>query len=149
MMHVLGPTLALAVMLPASVQAHSSWASGTYVYADLCTEPATGGLAGRRSTVRRSPNGDGLVYEAASGSLVTPMRADEVSIDDGTKAIAFSIEGATGHIRFHGIAGPDGLAGTLTDEAGEHPLRLRRALRSRAHEACRADPIEPETAVPH
>ena len=149
MMRVLAPMLALAVTLPVAVQARSSWASGTYVYTDLCTEQATGGLAGRRITVQRSPTGDGLVYEAASGSLVTPMRADEVSIDDGTKAVAFSIDGATGHIRFHGIAGPDGLAGILSDEAGDHPLHLKRVLRTREHEACRADAGESETTASH
>jgi len=143
------PMLALAVLLPAAVQARPSWISGTYVYADLCTQPQTGGLAGRRITLRRSPNGDDLVFETASGTAATALRAGEVGIDDATKQVAFSVDTDSGPVRFRGTAAVDGLAGTLSDQTGEHPLNLRRVLRSRAHEACRPAQGSPGTATSH
>jgi hypothetical protein len=120
-------------MLAGPSQARPGWVSGTWIYADLCTMPEDGSQAGRRITLKRSPNGDGLVYEGAG--LRAPV-ATSVTIDDATKDVAFRIETETGLVSFQGTAGPDALIGTLDSAAGSQPVRLKRVLRSRAHEAC-------------
>ncbi len=68
------PGLALGAALwdAAPALARSAWASGTFVYADLCTLSGTGTptdqrvmgqrVMGQRVVLRRSPNGDGLTY---------------------------------------------------------------------------------------
>lgn len=134
-------------MLPLAAAARPVWTSGTFVYADLCTEPNGGGLEGRRVTVRRSPNGNGVLYEAASGALAAPVPAEAISIDDGTQQIAFSVESDAGPMRFQGIAASDVLAGTISDGAGERPLRLRRVLRSHEREACQPVAQDPDTTA--
>ena len=112
----------------------SAWTSGTFVYADLCTAAPSGTRIGRRITLRRSPNGDGLIYEAAE--TPGPVAAARMTLDDATKALAFAVETGAGPRHFEGIATPDALTGILEDEAGAHPIRLPRVLRSHAHEAC-------------
>lgn len=113
--------------------ARPGWVSGTWVYADLCTMPDDGSRAGRSITLRRSPNGDGLIYESAG--LRAPV-ATSVTVDDATKDVSFRVETEAGLVSFHGTAGPEALVGTLDSAAGSQPVRLRRVLRSRAHEAC-------------
>lgn len=139
--------LATLLVLPASLPAVARpvWTTGTFVYADLCTNPDAGRLEGRRVTVKRSPNGDGVLYEAAAGSAVTPVPAEVVSIDDGSQQIAFTIESEAGPMRFQGTAAADALAGTLSDGSGDRPLRLRRVLRSHEREACRTGQQDPDT----
>lgn len=137
------PLLALPLLVPLPAQARPGWTTGTFVYADLCTAPS-GAVAGRRVVVRRSPNGNDVTYQAALGALSAPMPADALSIDDERREIAFTVEGADGPVRFQGTAAATVLSGTLTDRDGEHPLQLRRVLRSRADEACRPDLREPE-----
>ena len=61
----------LGAMSPAEAKAawiKSNWASGTFVYADLCTLPESGTRVGQRIILRRSPNGDALSYEGADKS---------------------------------------------------------------------------------
>lgn len=143
------PVLLLALILPVPVAASArpAWISGTFVYADLCTDPGSGGIAGRRVIVRRSPIGDGVTYEAASGRLGAPATAASLAIDDGTRAISFTVEGEAGPLRFRGTAAPNVLAGTVSDQGGERPLRLRRVLRSHEREVCRPVAAEPETTA--
>lgn len=129
----------LAVLLVAgalaagAAEARPGWVSGTYVYADLCTLPDSGDQVGRRITLKRSPNGDGLIYESAG--LRAPVPAT-VTVDDATKDVTFAVETEAGLVRFHGTAGAEALVGTLDSAAGSQALRLRRELRSRAHLAC-------------
>ncbi|GEP01054.1 hypothetical protein [Methylobacterium haplocladii] len=137
--------LAISAALPA--MARPVWTSGTFVYADLCTDQNAGRLEGRRVTVRRSPNGDGVLYEAAAGAAVTPVPAEVLSIDDGTRQIAFTVESEAGPMHFQGVAGADVLAGTLSDGSGDRPLRLRRVLRSHEREACQAMQQDPDTTA--
>lgn len=125
-------TLALAGAAPA--QARSDWASGTYVFADLCTAAESGVRVGQRITLRRSPLGDALVYEAAS--LPDPIRTGDVALDPATKALDFRLETEGGEMRFHGTMAVDGLTGTVSDEAGTRPVHLPRILRPHAHDIC-------------
>ena len=145
-------TLFLSVallLLPAVAEARAAWTSGTFVYADLCRDPASGGVAGRRIVLRRSPNGDGVTYQAASGRLGASVEAAGLSLDDATRDIAFSVETAEGPARFRGVAGADVLAGVLSRDGGDEPLRLRRVLRSHAGEPCRPRPEDAETTASH
>ncbi|KQP75277.1 hypothetical protein ASF41_15870 [Methylobacterium sp. Leaf111] len=121
----------------APAQARTAWASGTFVYADLCTLPQTGTRSGQRITLRRSPNGNGLTYERAEQR--GPRAAADVTLDDATKAIRFAVETEVGPLHFQGVAGADALTGTFEDEAGAHTVSLPRVLRSHAHEACHGD----------
>ena len=118
-----------------SVAAKPVWATGTFVFADLCTAPESGERAGRRITLRRSPTGDVLVYETASQSA----QAESLTVDDDTKTLSFLVGGERGNVAFRGTLATDALVGTVEDETGAYPLRLRRILRSHAHEACPAD----------
>ncbi|GJE18691.1 hypothetical protein [Methylobacterium marchantiae] len=132
------PLVALALAAPAwarPVTAKPVWATGTFVYADLCTEAGSGERAGRRITLKRSPSGDVLVYETASRS----SQAENLTLDDETKALSFLVGGEEGSFAFHGTLATDALIGTVEDETGAYPLRLRRILRSHAHEACPAE----------
>ncbi|KQT50568.1 hypothetical protein ASG52_07090 [Methylobacterium sp. Leaf456] len=130
---LLGGLLAFGVLAVAPAEARPGWVSGTWVYADLCTSPEDGAQAGRRITLKRSPNGDGLIYEGAG--LRVPVLTT-VTVDDATKDVAFRVETEAGLVSFHGTAGPEALVGTLDSAAGSQPVRLKRVLRSRAHEAC-------------
>lgn len=125
--------LALAGLAALPAEARTSWVSGTYVYADLCTMPADGATAGRRITLKRWPKGDNLVYEGAG--LPAPIET-AVSIDDSTKDVAFHIETSAGLVSFRGTAGSDALVGTLHGADGSQPLRLKRVLRARAQATC-------------
>ena len=127
---------ALSALCPDPAWARTNWISGTYVYASPCAtaEDATG----RRVTLRRSPLGDTLVYEAAT--LAKPVRIDTIALDAATKGVAFATE-ADGHpIRFTGTLAVDALTGVLEDEAGPHAVHLARVLRLHGDPACRADP---------
>lgn len=108
------------------------WATGTFVYADLCTDTESGERAGRRIVLKRSPTGDVLSYETPSRSA----RAEVVTLDDATRELSFQVGGEEGGFAFRGTLATDALVGTVEDEAGTRPLRLRRVLRSHAHEAC-------------
>lgn len=130
---LLGGLVLSGMGLAAPVEARTGWVSGTWVYADLCTMPEDGAQAGRRITLKRSPNGDGLIYEGAG--LRSPV-VTTVTVDDATKDVAFRIETEAGLVSFHGTAGAEALVGTLDSAAGSQPVRLKRVLRSRAHEAC-------------
>lgn len=132
------PLITLSTLLGAAptASAKTAWTSGTYVYADLCTEP-DGARAGHRITLRRSPNGDGLVYEGARRP--EPVRAGTIAVDDATRTIAFDVETPSGPLAFRGTLNPDALTGILDDAAGSRPVRLPRVLRSHAHEACAAE----------
>jgi hypothetical protein len=126
---------ALSALLPDPAGARTSWASGTYIYASPCAmaEDATE----RRVTLRRSPLGDSLVYEAAT--LSAPVRVEAVTVDTATKGVAFAAE-ADGHpIRFTGTLAVDALAGVLEDESGPHPVHLARVLRPHGDATCRAE----------
>ncbi|TFZ54631.1 hypothetical protein E4V01_24900 [Methylorubrum sp. Q1] len=125
--------LPLAGLAPPPAEARTSWVSGTYVYADLCTMPADGAQAGRRITLKRWPKGDNLVYEGAG--LPAPIET-AVVIDDSTKDVAFHVETSAGLVSFRGTAGSDALVGTLHGADGSQPLRLKRVLRARAQETC-------------
>jgi hypothetical protein len=129
-------TLATLLAAAPSALAKPAWTSGTYVYADLCTE-SDGARAGHRITLRRSPNGDGLTYEGAR--LPGAARAGTIAVDDATRTIAFDVETPSGPLAFRGTLGSDALTGALDDEAGSRLLSLPRVLRSRAHEACRVE----------
>ncbi|NEU13249.1 hypothetical protein G3T14_14060 [Methylobacterium sp. BTF04] len=118
-------------------EARPVWSSGTYVYADLCTVAENGTRAGQRITLRRSPRGDGLVYEAAS--LSGPVQADTIALDDATKAIDFVAATESGPVHFHGTMAVDSLTGVVEDESGPHPVHLPRVLRPHAHEVCQPD----------
>lgn len=137
--------LALTVLMPLAAQARPAWTTGTFVYADLCTDTESGTMAGRRVVVRRSPNGNDVTYQAAFGSLSAPMPADGLSLDDERQEIAFTVESENGPLRFQGTAAATMLTGTIADRDGEHPVRLRRVLRSHAHEDCRLVQQDPET----
>lgn len=129
---------ALSALVPDPAGARTNWISGTYVYASPCpAEDATG----RRVTLRRSPLGDTLVYEAAT--LTKPVRTEDVALDAATKGVAFAAE-ADGHpIRFSGTLAVDALTGVLEDESGPHPVHLARVLRLHGDPACRAEPSGP------
>lgn len=129
---LVGTGLLDACMVPAL--ARSDWPSGTYVYADLCTAAQNGTRMGQRITLRRSPLGDGLVYEAAS--LSAPVHAGTVALDAATKALDFVVETDGGEIRFHGTMAVESLTGTFEDEAGSRPVHLPRVLRPHAHDTC-------------
>lgn len=118
-----------------SVAAKPAWATGTFVFADLCTTPESGERAGRRITLKRSPTGNVLVYETPFQSA----QAESLTLDDDTKGLSFLVGGERGHVAFHGTLATDALVGTVEDETGAYPLRLRRVLRSHAHEPCPAD----------
>ncbi|WP_027173365.1 hypothetical protein [Methylobacterium sp. 10] len=129
------PLLGLVLAAPAvarSVPAKPVWATGTFVYADLCTDTESGERAGRRIVLKRSPTGDVLSYETPSRSA----RAEAVTVEDATRELSFRVGGEEGGFAFRGTLATDALVGTVEDEAGTRPLRLRRILRSHAHEAC-------------
>lgn len=130
---LLGSLLASGIVVAGPALARPGWVSGTWVYADLCTMPEDGAQAGRRITLKRSPNGDGLIYEGAG--LRSPV-VTTVTVDDATKDVAFRVETEAGLVSFHGTASAEALVGTLDSAAGSQPVRLKRVLRSRAHEAC-------------
>jgi hypothetical protein len=132
-----GLTLCMLMTEAAPAQARTAWASGTFVYADLCTLPETGARSGQRITLRRSPNGDGLTYEGAEQR--GPRTAADITLDNATHTIHFAVETEAGLLHFEGVAGADALTGTFEDEAGAHPVSLPRVLRSHAHEACHGD----------
>jgi hypothetical protein len=127
---------ALSALFPDLAGARTNWVSGTYVYASPC--PTTEDATGRRVTLRRSPLGDTLVYEAAT--LSAPVRVEAVTVDTATKGVAFAAE-ADGHpIRFTGTLAVDALAGVLEDASGPHPVHLARVLRLHGDPTCRAEP---------
>ncbi len=129
---LLGVLVGSGIALSGAAEARPGWVSGTWVYADLCTMPDDGAQAGRRITLKRSPNGDGLIYEGAG--LRAPVLTT-VTVDDATKDVAFRVETEAGLVSFHGTAGPEALIGTLDSAAGSQAVRLRRVLRPRL-EAC-------------
>lgn len=135
------PGLALGAALwdAAPASARSAWASGTFVYADLCTLPGTGTptdqrIMDQRVVLRRSPNGDGLTYQ--SGGAAEALPAGALNLDEATKAITFVVETGAGPLHFEGVAPADALTGTVVDAGGVHPVHLPRILRSHAHEPC-------------
>lgn len=140
------PGLALGAALwdAAPALARSAWASGTFVYADLCTLSGTGTptdqrvmgqrVMGQRVVLRRSPNGDGLTY--LGGGAAEALPAGALNLDEATKAITFVVETGAGPLRFEGVASADALTGTVVDAGGVHPVHLPRTLRSHAHEPC-------------
>lgn len=139
--HALGPATGLLAgllggLLPAGSEARPGWVSGTYVYADLCTRSASGNLSGRRITLRRSPNGNGLVYEVGEGAGLVAATGPALVVDDAARTVAFTAETEAGPISFEGTLAPDLLSGTLSDASGVHPLRLPRVLRAGARRAC-------------
>jgi hypothetical protein len=142
---ILASLLVWPAVLPVGASAKPGWLTGTFVYANLCTDPDAGRLEGRRVTLRRSPNGNGVLYEAASGAKTAQIPADSLSIDDATQQISFTVESADGPLRFQGIAASDVLAGTISDGSSEQPLRLRRVLRSHEREACQAARQDPDS----
>lgn len=144
------PGLALGAALwdAAQASARSAWASGTFMYADLCTLPGTGTptdqrvmdqrvmgqrVMGQRVILRRSPNGDGLTYQ---GGAAEALPAGALNLDEATKAIIFVVATGAGPLRFEGVASADALTGTVVDAGGVHPVHLPRTLRSHAHEPC-------------
>ncbi|GEP11324.1 hypothetical protein [Methylobacterium gnaphalii] len=144
---LLASLLALPAIMPLGAAAKPVWLTGTFVYANLCTNPSAGRLEGRRVTLKRSPNGNGVLYEAASGAKTAQIPADRLSIDDTTQQISFTVESADGLLHFQGIAAADVLAGTISDGSGEQPLRLRRVLRSHEREACQAAQPDPDSTA--
>ncbi|MEA1834622.1 hypothetical protein U8607_21235 [Methylobacterium durans] len=133
----------LAGLTPMGLAARPGWISGTYVYADLCTRPASGDLSGRRITLRRSPNGDGLVYEVGQGTGLVPVQAAP-TVDDAARTVAFTAQTETGPVSFEGSLSAEALTGTLSDASGARPLRLTRVLRAVAPRTC-LDPAASET----
>ncbi|WP_207919200.1 hypothetical protein [Methylobacterium segetis] len=129
------PVAVLTGLEPAGVAARPGWLSGTYVYADLCTRPASGDLFGRRITLRRSPNGNGLLYEVGQGSGIVPVQAAP-AVDDDARTVAFTALTVTGPISFEGTVSAEALTGTLSDASGARPLRLPRVLRGNAYRTC-------------
>jgi hypothetical protein len=129
-------TLPALALVPGPLAARPTWNSGTYIYADLCTLTASGGLGGRRITLRRSPKGDGLVYESGLGQEIAPAQGTDFALDDATKALAFTAETEAGPVSFRGTLSTEALTGILHDAAGEHPVRLPRVLRAHAPAAC-------------
>lgn len=128
--------LAGAILASAATSAEARpWASGTYVYADLCTEG--GERAGRRITLRRSPGGDAVTYEEAARN--PPVQARHVAVEEGTKMVSFMVETDSGTVSFEGRLATEALTGTIEDGTGAHVLRLRRVLRSHADEPCRGE----------
>ncbi|KQP65211.1 hypothetical protein [Methylobacterium sp. Leaf112] len=128
-------TLGLAIALWAAAgaaQARTSWASGTAVYSDLCLtvdhEPV-----GHRVTLRRSPMGDTLIYEAA---LTGPVQAGTVRVDAASKALAFTVDSDGHTLRFTGTLTVEALTGVLEDDTGARPVRLSRILRAHPDAAC-------------
>lgn len=126
----------LAPLLLASIQgaegsAGKGWTSGTFIYADLCTE--SGERIGRRITLRRSPNGNALTYEAA---VVDPVRIEDVSFEDETQAISFALETNHGPVTFRGRMEGKALIGIVEDADGAHDVRLPRVLRAHADQPC-------------
>ena len=130
------PGLALCTLLTeaAPTQARGAWASGIFVYADLCTLPGSGTSMGQRVVLRRSPNGDGLTYQGGGAARILPAGA--LNIDEASKAITFVVETGAGPLHFEGVAPADALTGTVVDAGGVHPVHLPRILRSHAHEPC-------------
>ena len=126
-------TFAGLLAMPSAAQAWigKPWASGTYVYADLCT--AGGERIGRRITLRRSPNGDVLTYEGATSESV---RIESASFDDENRSVAFVAETAQGPVTFRGRMEAGALTGLLEDASGARELRLPRVLRPRADLPC-------------
>ncbi|WP_204313407.1 hypothetical protein, partial [Klebsiella michiganensis] len=72
---------------------------------------------GHRITLRRSPNGNAVLYEGAAPASVTLVRFDEAA---GT--LAFTAETGAGPVAFEGVAGSGALTGTVTDTSGAHAL---------------------------
>ena len=136
-----------ALVTPSVAMARPSWASGTFVYANLCTETNGGALSGHRIVLRRWPNGNEVTFETAAGTAVKPIPAGAVSIDDATQEISFTVESGSGALVFRGTAASTVLAGTLVDQGGERPLRLRRVLRSHEREDCRSINPDPEATA--
>jgi len=118
--------LLLLVALPTAGEARP-WSSGTTIYADLCEQAETRETRGHRITLRRSPNGNAVLYEGAAPASVTLVRFDEAA---GT--LAFTAETCAGPVAFEGVAGSGALTGTVTDTSGAHALNLPRVLRVRA-----------------
>lgn len=125
-------TIAGLVGMPSAAMAWigKPWASGTYVYADLCL--ADGERTGRRITLRRSPNGDVLTYEAATAGSI---RIETVSVDDN-RSVSFAFETSKGPVAFRGRMETEALTGLLEDASGTRELRLPRILRSRQDMPC-------------
>ncbi|MGU3537775.1 hypothetical protein [Methylobacterium sp. A54F] len=133
---VLAAALSAALLVPlaaAPAAARPGWASGTFVYADLCAGPE-GVAGGYRVTLRRSPNGDGVVYEAGQGGA--PVRAGAVRFDDAHRAVSFSAETKGGPVAFEGTATTETLTGTLREGGGARTVSLPRVLRAHDRQPC-------------
>ena len=123
---ILGPIAGTTV--PAVAK---TWTSGTFVYADLCTDH--GGRVGRRITLKRSPNGDAVTYESASAE---PVQLHTVAFENETQSVSFVLETASGLVTFHGRMESGTLTGIVEDAEGAHDVRLPRVLRTHADQAC-------------
>ena len=123
---VLGPIAGTSV--PAAAK---TWASGTFVYADLCTDH--GGRVGRRITLKRSPNGDAVTYESA---LAEPVHLHTVAFENETQSVSFALETDRGPITFRGRMESGTLTGIVEDAEGVHDVRLPRVLRVHADQPC-------------
>lgn len=127
------PALAQIGTWSAAAEA-KTWASGTFVYADLCMEG--GERVGRRITLRRSPNGNALIYETG---LADPLRIESIAFEDETRSVSFVLETDRGPVTFRGRIESQTLTGVFEDAEGAHDVRLPRVLRSQADQPCHGE----------
>jgi hypothetical protein len=125
---------------------------GVAVYSDLCVESESGDVGGQRISLHRFADGDSVIYEFTAGGLSMPLVASDVSIDDGTGVLTFTVTVADNEERtIIGRFAKDGRTLTLTGSYDcsdvTLPMRLRRVDNfSRPLAACRACPVTPSAA---
>jgi len=127
---------------------------GVAVYSDLCVESESGDVGGQRISLHRFAEGDSVIYEFTAGGLSTPLVASDVSIDDGTGVLTFTVTVADNEERtVIGRFARDGRTLTLTGgyDCGDIavPMRLSKISNfSRPPPACRACPLSPSKPLP-
>lgn len=129
---------------------------GVAVYSDLCVEGDSGEIGGQRISLHRFAEGDSVIYEFTAGGLSMPLVASDVSIDDATGVLTFTVAVSDSEERtIIGRFAKDGRVLTLTGGyCGDAalPMRLNRVGDfSRPLAACRACPAPvsvPQAAPP-
>jgi hypothetical protein len=143
--------LLMAAAAPAAAGGTGLPRYGVAVYSDLCVERGSGDIGGQRISLHRYAEGDSLIYEFTAGGLSLPVVASDVSIDDQTGVLTFSVQVADKEERtIFGKFSADGEHLTLTGGYcgnAAYPMRLSKVSNfSRPPDACKACPETPAPA---
>lgn len=123
---------------------------GVAVYSDLCVQAESGEIGGQRISLQRFAESDTVLYEFSAGALSWPLVASEVSIDEKTGALDFTVTGADDEERkISGKFSRDGdsltLDGGYCGGAAGMPMRLSKVKDFGARlKACKPCPAPPQ-----